>query len=662
MLRIKIPFGGMNARQLEVMAELAEEYSDGIAHITTRQDFQLHFIHIEDSPTIMARLAACGITTREACGNSVRNITGCPIAGVCSDEVFDITPYADAATRFLLGHPDAQDFGRKFKIAFSGCHENGCGLTGMHDLGLQARIENGKRGFRVFVGGGLGAVPQQARLLYEFLPEEELLPLAQAIARVFGRLGEKKNRARARIKFLVQKLGVPEFKKLVEEERKILATDPRWIDFLTDLNRLDEQPLHAASDKISAAANDEEKEWQASNVAAQKQAGYYAATVKLPLGDITADQLRALADITRRYTKETIRTTVEQNFLLRWVSAADLSSLYQDLKAADLAESGAEGIADLVACPGTDTCKLGISASRGLAGELLKRYRRRSFAPEIKKLKIKASGCFNSCSQHHVADLGFYGVSRKVGDYTVPHFQVVLGGQWTQNAGSFGLPIGAVPSKNIPDVIELITEKYSALRQPEESFQAFIKRLGKAEAKKLIEPFMEVPDFAANPEFYKDWGDVRTYTTDDIGIGECAGEVVSRIDFEMGAAERQIFEAQLFLEKAEHERAAQSAYQAMLKAARGLLWIKLENAPAGEEQIVAEFRAHFYDTKIFFDKYAGGKFAEYFFLAHENQENWRKNPEEAAHSLIEESNLFLEAALAVYARVKVKQEEASKPA
>src|SRR5688572_30918862 len=246
MQRIKIPFGGLNPEQMRVLADLAEEYSDNICHVTTRQDIQLHFVHIDDTPDIFRRLAAVGITTREACGNSVRNVTACPLAGICNTEVFDVTPYAKATAFYLLGHPDTQDFGRKFKIAFSGCKSEACALVSMHDLGgiAATRVIDGRtvRGFELYVGGGLGAVPHQAKLMEEFLPEEELLPTARAIGRVFARLGEKKNRNKARLKFVVQKLGIDEFRRLVEEERNAMPEDPSWRQFFDEIPRWDEKP------------------------------------------------------------------------------------------------------------------------------------------------------------------------------------------------------------------------------------------------------------------------------------------------------------------------------------------------------------------------------------------------------------------------------------
>ena len=413
MQRIKIPFGGLTTQQMEVLADLAEEYSDAIIHITTRQDVQLHYVHIDDTVNLMRRLAAVGITTREACGNSVRNVTACPLAGVCKTETFDVTPYSRALSRFLLGHPDAQDFGRKVKIAFSGCRHEACGLVNMHDIGGigVTRTIDGKvqRGFELYVGGGLGAVPHQAKLFDEFVSEEELLPVCQAIGRVFARLGEKRNRARARLKFLVAKLGLEEFRRLVLEERGKLPHDPRWTDYLDHLDGTDEEALNPGRALNGADLPEGFEDWYRTNVYHQRQSGHVVATVHLPLGDLTSGQLRELAAIARRYVKETIRTTVEQNIVLRWVSEAELPALYGDLKAIGLAASAAGTVVDITACPGTDTCKLGIASSRGLAGELRTRLGERfhSLDEAVQGMRIKVSGCFNSCGQHHVADICF---------------------------------------------------------------------------------------------------------------------------------------------------------------------------------------------------------------------------------------------------------------
>jgi sulfite reductase (ferredoxin) len=653
MQRIKIPAGGLNAGQLETLAELAEEYSDGIAHVTTRQDFQLHYVHIEDTPSIFRRLAAAQITTREACGNSVRNVTACPYAGVCPDEVFDVTPYARAMSKFLLGHPDCQNFGRKFKPAFSGCAQHACGLTSLHDIGYIAvdRRENGqvKRGFEMYAGGGLGAVPYHAKLFDAFLPPEELLPIAQAVARVFARLGEKKNRARARMKFLIQDLGIEKFRELVLEERKILPHDPRWTEYVAGAEEFTESPLKPAGQPPLLGSQAFER-WRKSNTRPQRQPGYVMVTVALPLGDITANQLRALADISSQFTRETIRSTVEQNILLRWISNSDLYGVFQALEAVGLAGPGAETIVDIASCPGTDTCKLGISSSRGLAAELRKRLAEKSFAFDapVENLHIKISGCFNSCGQHHIADLGFYGVSRKMSGYAVPHFQVVLGGEWTHNAGSYGMPVMAIPSKRIPEVVERLVERYAAGLRDGEIFKDFIKRVGKAELKNLLDDLARPAD-PSDRTIFTDWGDPREYSLADMGIGECAGEVVSPVDFDLAVAEREVFEAQVEFENNQIQQAGQLAYQAMLHAARGLLKAEVPDILDNPPEIINEFRARFYDTQKFFDPFAGGKFAQYLFAAQEK--SGQPHTADSARYLIDEAHLFVEAAHSCYQRM-----------
>ena len=663
MQRVKIPAGGLNAAQLETMAELAEEYSDGIAHVTTRQDFQLHYVQIEDTPALMRRLAAASITTREACGNSVRNVTACPYAGVCQDETFDVTPYARALAKFLLGHPDCQNFGRKFKPAFSGCAQHACGLTSMHDLGLiaakRANAETGREefGFEMYVGGGLGAVPYQAKLFASFVAPEELLPLAQAIARVFARHGEKKNRNRARIKFLIQDLGIEKFRELVLEERKILPFDPRWTEYIKEAQaEFQESPLKPSGELPSLVAieglngnSDNFKRWLRFNTRPQKQPGYVTVTVALPLGDITANQLRSLSDIVRRFTKETVRTTVEQNIVIRWVSKSDVRELFSALHAVGLGDPGAGALVDITSCPGTDTCKLGISSSRGLAAELRKRVSEKSFQQDaaVQNLHIKISGCFNSCGQHHVADLGFYGVSRKIAGYAVPHFQVVLGGEWERNASSYGLPVVAIPSKNIPQVVTRLTDRYVAERKTGETFKEFTKRLGKAELKTMLDDLTKPP--ANDRSFFSDWGDPRQYTLGDMGVGECAGEVVSSIEFGLASAERELFEAQLGLERGEVAQAGGKAYQAMLNAARALVEIEYSDISSDPDQIVSEFRRLYFDTQKFFDPFAGGKFANYLFDAH--RKAGQSYTEESSRYLIDEAQLFIDAAHSCYNRL-----------
>jgi sulfite reductase (ferredoxin) len=650
MQRIKIPFGGVSPDQLDVLAALSEEYSDGILHVTTRQDIQLHYVHIEDTPDLMRRLASVGITTREACGNSVRNVTACPLAGVCKTEAFDVSPYAKALMRFLLGHPDVQDFGRKFKPAFSGCEHEACGLVQLHDAGYVARVVDGERGFKVVVGGGLGPVPHQAKVLSEFTSERELLPQIQAVARVFARLGEKQNRGRARIKFLVAKLGIEEFRRLVAEERKTLPHDDRWTAYLDDMPRTRGEAVREAGAIPRDGRGEGFQEWLATNVSPQRQDGYSVVMLNLPLGDLTADQTRGLSDLARRYVGDNLRTTVEQNVALRFVSNSDLPAVHRDLHALGLAAPGATTIVDVTSCPGTDTCKLGISSSRGLGAELRNRLAAKSASlPEaVKSLKIKISGCFNSCGQHHIADIGFYGNSRKIDGRTVPHFQVILGGQWTENAGSYGLAVGSVPSKRIPETVDALTEAYAQGRQTDERFQAWIARIGKRNVKELLKPFTAVPPHAEDPSFYSDWSDVREFTIGDLGVGECAGEVVSLFGIEVVKAEAQAFDAQVALDEGDPEAAEEVAYAAMLSAARALVRTEYIDVTQKPDDIVAEWKKRFFDTERFFDRFAKGTFGRYLLDRHANPPD--KVTPEVASQRVEEAQLFIEAAQACEAR------------
>ncbi|MDX1511942.1 MAG: nitrite/sulfite reductase [Nitriliruptorales bacterium] len=651
MQRIKIPYGGISPEQLEVIADLAEEYADDILHITTRQDVQLHYVHIDDTPDLMRRLAAVGITTREACGNSIRNVTACPLAGVCHTEAFDVSPYAKALMMFLLGHPDVQDFGRKFKPAFSGCEHEACGLVQLHDAGYVARIQDGRRGFKVVVGGGLGTVPHQAEVLSEFTPVEEFLVEIQAIARIFARLGEKKNRNRARIKFLVAKLGIEEFRRLVEEEKKTVPHDPRHTAFLEDLPVTGGPAVRDAASLNGEALPDGFDEWLRTNVQTQRQEGYRVVTINLPLGDITSDQTRALADICRTYVGDNIRTTVEQNLVLRFVSEADLPALYRALDEIHLAAPGAGTVSDITACPGTDTCKLGIASSRGLAAELRDQFLGGTLpiANGVEDLNIKISGCFNSCGQHHIADIGFYGNSRGIDGRRMPHFQVVLGGQRRENAAKYGMAIGAVPSRNAPKVVEALSAAWVEGRDGDETFQGWIERQGKRGLRTILEPFMEMPTFEQDPSFFVDFSDARQYSMGDLGVGECAGEVVSLFGIEVMKAESEVFDAQVALEENDPAAAEQHAYQAMLDAARALVRTEYIDVTENPHDIVTEWKTRFFDTEKFFDKYAKGKFGEY--LLDRHADPTPSGDAAVAARRVEEAQLFVEAAHSCEARL-----------
>ena len=655
MMRIKIPFGGLIPAQMMVLAELAEEYSDNILHVTTRQDIQLHFIHIEDTPALMRRLAAVGITTREACGNSVRNVTACPLAGVCRTESFDVTPYAKACAYYLLGHPDTQEFGRKFKIAFSGCEHEACALVAMHDLGgiAATKMIDGKlkRGFKLFVGGGLGAVPHQAKLLMEFCPEEDLLTVSRALGRVFARLGEKKNRNKARLKFVVAKLGIEEFTKVVEEEIRTMPVDATWKTYFDQISEYREEPAVPAvplNGKPRPAGYDV---WAKTNVYPQRQKGHTVVTITCPLGDLTSDQMRALAHLSDRYAGGNVRLTVEQNIVFRWVSESDLPSLYTQLKSIGLGLPGAGSIVDVTACPGTDTCKLGIASSRGLAGELRERLAAKSMELDesIRGLRIKVSGCFNSCGQHHVADLGFYGNSRNINGFTVPHFQVILGGQWNENAGSYGLAIGSIPSKAIPQVVDRLTTHFVKEKQANEIFQDYCKRIGKKQLKAMIDDLAAVPPHAQDASFYTDWGDPRAYSIGDMGVGECAGEMVSAAEFGFRDAESAAFEAQLLIESGDYQKADHKAYEAMITAAKTLVRIQHPDVPNDPAIIVNEFRTRFVEPKIFWDRFHHGQFANYLFARHESPDT--RYTQGTAHQLAEEALLFIDAAHKCHAKL-----------
>jgi len=338
--------------------------------------------------------------------------------------------------------------------------------------------------------------------------------------------------------------------------------------------------------------------------------------------------------------------------LFRWLPEADLPAFYAELASFGLGADGADTITDIVSCPGTDTCKLGISSSRGLATELRKQLSviSETLAPAAKDLLIKCSGCSNSCGQHHVADMGFLGVSRNVNGRRVPHFQLVVGGQYRSNAASYGLAIGAVPSKRVPEIVKRLTDRYIGEKLDGETFQSFIGRIGKKEVRKLVDEMNVIPPYEQDPSFYSDWGDPREYTIGDLGVGECAGEVVPIVQVELAGSEREVFEAQVLLDEANYPGAAERAYSSMVQAAYALAREKNDQLSRDPEEVLREFRKYYYDTKLFFDPFSGGKFAHYYFAAHEDRKAAGAS-KEGAHQLIEEAQLFVEAAHQCYTRI-----------
>lgn len=527
MFRIKIPWGGLSSAQLELLAELAAKTPNGVAHVTTRQNIQLHFIKLEQVTGLMRSLASVGLTTREACGNTVRNVTVGHCTGVCPRELFDVTPYAETIARFLLRNPMNQNLPRKFKIAFSGCPDD-LGLSPIQDVGARAALrsagESEERGFQLYVGGGLGPMPRLAELLEEFTPEERLLPTVAAIVRVFDRLGNRDDRHKARMKFVLNKLGIEAFRTLVFQERTGLEST--MVGQFPPLVVWEQVPLHHASPDSTGTPvepNDPAyRRWRTTNVLQQKQAGYTMVYIRLELGDITSAQLRILAFAAREFGDGTVRSTNQQNFALRWIPSGRLSALHRVLSAVGLAAPSAERLADVTACPGADTCQLGITSSRGLAAALgaLCDDELKGLADEA-GIRIKISACPNSCGQHHLADIGLYGGAKKFHGRQVPTYEMLVGARFTPGEASYAKPVARIPAKNVPGAVEAVLQLYKKERQDGESFNNFLNRWGLESVKTVLAPFTELPPASEASDRYLDYNAEEAFSI-HVGPGECA--------------------------------------------------------------------------------------------------------------------------------------------
>lgn len=522
MLRVKIPQGVLAAKQLEAIAQVATEYSRGFGHLTTRQNIQLHFVKLSRAAEAMQLLDSVGLTTREACGNTVRNVTTCALAGVCGGAPFDVTPYGRAVTRYFLRNPICQALPRKFKIALSGCPDD-CAQGAINDIGLVAKVQDGVRGFRVVVGGGLSTSPEDAHLLSEFVPETRLLAYLEAVVRVFDRTGNRENKSRARLKYVIRKLGFDGFKAEFDKELAQITADGRL-----------EQPIDAAADiapdavlrvgtpRREAAPEDGFADFYRTNCHKQKQPGYYAVVVRLERGDVTAAQMRGLALLSRQFSDGTVRLTNEQNVVLRFVPEASVSALHAELLKLGLARPGAKTIQDVTSCPGADTCNLAVTKSRELASSVSEKLASLGGAlGGVEKLDVKISGCPNSCGQHHIAALGFHGAMRRVGGQAVPEYELHLGGGIGPDGATFGRRVVKVVARRVPDLVARLIAFYQQEKQPGEEALAFFRRVEPAAVKAAVADLVAFDEKTAKPEEYLDCGDDQKFVV-AIGQGECA--------------------------------------------------------------------------------------------------------------------------------------------
>lgn len=521
MVRVKIPSGLLNPIQLRALADIAEKYSTGRGHLTTRENVQFHFVKMENVPTVMGLLAESGLTTREACGNTVRNITSCPLSGVCPTESFDVTPYALATTQFFLRHPEFHDLPRKFKIAFSGCEDDGnCAVAGIHDVGLIARVRgsNGTahRGFKVLVGGGLGSLPTEAATFTDFLPEEELIPTIEAILRVFCEHGNRKNKLKARMKFVLRAKGIEEFRRLVAEKRAVVETPaaPRTVPTPVGPPLVGISHLPRSTNGASA----QYERWAQHNLQPQRQPGHALVWIKLPSGNIFTQQLRGLADLLEKFGLPVTRIAISQDLVIPWTPLARSKEIFHALEALDLATPGARTIADVTGCPGATTCNLGITRSLTLAEVLAQEFAGET-DPEVKKLRIKISGCPNSCGHHHIADIGLYGNARKVGEQQAPYYQLMLGGEVSADGVRFARQVVPVPAKRIPQALRALIELYQRERAPGQSFHAWAVQTPDQAIVNHLQKYIDTTDDVE--DLFVDWGDQETYSL-KLGRGECA--------------------------------------------------------------------------------------------------------------------------------------------
>ncbi|GAA0717975.1 nitrite/sulfite reductase [Aquimarina litoralis] len=609
MIRIKLPYGKVLSNQLRRICEVSDEYSRGRLHITTRQDIQIHYVDLNRTPELWAELEKDDVTLREACGNTVRNVTASETAGIDPREPFDVSPYADTLFRFFLRNPICQEMGRKFKVSFSGTEED-TGLSYMHDLGFIAKIENGVRGFKVMLAGGLGSQPRHADELYSFLPANKIIPLMEGVLRIFDRHGERKSRAKARMKFLVKNIGLDAFKDLLEAEQNAIAQKTVAIDaekYVASVPVDVEAPVVEIKDQKAFDL------WKSTNVIEQKQDGYVAIGIKVLLGDFYTDKARLLAGLVEKYAAGELRLSLRQNILIPFVKENLVPFFYQELEKLGFVEAGYNKAIDITACPGTDTCNLGIASSTGIAEEL-ERVIKTEYPQYLEKedLVIKISGCMNACGQHNMANIGFQGMSVRTKDKLVaPALQILLGGgNLGDGKGRFADKVVKVPSRRGPEALRRILDDFET-NSNGRKFVEYYADQGEKYFYDFLTDLSNVDNLTQ--EDFIDWGNEEEYVK-AIGIGECAGVVIDLIATLFLESEEKIENAKVSFENEVYSDAVYHAYSSLVNSAKALLLAenKKTNTHAG---IINQFDEEFVSTgKINLD----GTFADLIYQIQRN--------------------------------------------
>ncbi|WP_421976728.1 HEPN domain-containing protein [Roseivirga seohaensis] len=570
MVRIKLPYGKVTSNQLIKIAEVSDKYATGNLHLTTRQDIQLHFVKMQDSPALWAELEEEQITLRGACGNTVRNVTASPDAGINPNEPFDVTAYAHELTHYFLRNPICQDMGRKFKIAFASDDKDSA-YTYFHDIGFISKIkeENGQsiKGFKVVIGGGLGAVSMTAQTAHKFLPADQFIPFTEAVIRVFDRYGERTNRNKARMKFLVKKIGFDQLLKLVAEEQKALKVKSFEVNHDSEKVSLPDHPLIP---QVTIEDWQQFEDWQRTNVFPQKQSDYFGIWVRVSLGDIHSSTAKRLAKLVQKYAADDIRVTVNQGLLIKYVRKELLPFFFQKLTELGLAKPGFNSTHDITSCPGSDTCNLAVTNSTGLSTTL-----EHMLSNEFKHLtdesfiKIKISGCMNACGQHMAANIGFHGSSIKNGALVIPAMQVVIGGGISpKGEGFIAEKVVKVPTKKIPLALSFILHEFEEKANEGEYFNDFYQRLGKLHFYHLLKPLTDVQALEASD--YVDWGKSESFSP-EIGVGECASVTLDVIQTVIEEAKERLDWSKEGLEEGIYADAIYNSYNAFVIAAKALL-------------------------------------------------------------------------------------------